>query len=148
MNLLLADDDEDDCSFFEEALVELALAVNLKTVCDGEQLMQLLHTAAPLPHVVFLDLNIPRKNGMECLSEIKLSEKLRDLPVIIFTTSSEQGMVNMLFDQGARYFIRKPAEFSQLKNVIHQALVLVSDQPLSTSSNSRLREEFVLTGHE
>lgn len=148
MNLLLADDDEDDCSFFEEALGELPLAVNLKTVCDGERLMQFLNTETDtLPNVLFLDLNIPRKNGMECLLEIKSNKRLEDLSVIIFTTSSEQSMVNMLFDKGARYYIRKPAEFSQLKKVILQALTLVAGSPFSNVVGDRLREDFVLAGN-
>jgi CheY-like chemotaxis protein len=147
INLLLADDDEDDCSFFEEALGELALSVALTTVCDGERLMQFLNTEAdPLPHVLFLDLNIPRKNGMECLLEIKSSKKLEDLSVIIFTTSSEQYMVNALFDKGALYYIRKPAEFSQLKKVIQQALTLVAI-PITSGAGSHRRDEFVLTGN-
>lgn len=78
LNILLADDDSDDCLFFKEALRELLLSTNLTTVHDGEQLMQLLtNETNVLPHVLFLDLNMPRKNGFECLTEIKLSKKLK-----------------------------------------------------------------------
>lgn len=126
LNILLADDDTDDCIFFKEALEDLPLSTNLTAVHDGEQLMQLLTKETnELPHVLFLDLNMPRKNGFECLSEIKLNKKLKQLPVIIFSTSFDQDVVNLLYKNGAQYFIRKPSEFSQLKKVIQQTLTLI-----------------------
>jgi CheY-like chemotaxis protein len=85
LNILLADDDLDDCIFFKEAVGELMLSANLKVVHDGEQLMQLLISeTSELPDVLFLDLNMPRKNGFECLTEIKLDPRLKQLPIIIF----------------------------------------------------------------
>ncbi len=81
LNILLADDDTDDCVFFKRALKELAIPISLTTVHDGEQLMDFLaNKTNELPHVLFLDLNMPRKNGFECLSEIKSNEKLSQLP--------------------------------------------------------------------
>ena len=119
LNILLADDDADDCIFFEQALVELIIPTHLTSVHDGEQLKQLLTSEIiQLPNILFLDLNMPRKNGFECLSEIKTSEKLKQLPVIVFSTSFEQEVVNMLYQNGAQYFIRKPSEFSQFKKII------------------------------
>jgi CheY-like chemotaxis protein len=142
MNILLADDDLDDCIFFKEALEELALPTNLTAVHDGEQLMQLLTDETnELPGILFLDLNMPRKNGFECLTEIKQNEKLKQLPVIIFSTSFEQEVVNQLYRSGAQHFIRKPSEFSQFKKIIQQSLTLaaegVTEQPT--------QENFVLT---
>src|SRR5436190_18711527 len=101
ISLLLADDDADDCMFFKEALEELPLNSSLKTVNDGEQLMQLL-TAKPdaLPDILFLDLNMPRKTGVECLSEIKRNEKLKALTVIIYSTSLNHDVVNLLYEKG------------------------------------------------
>ena len=72
-NILLADDDQDDCLLFKEALDELAITVQLTAVQNGEELMQLLNKAEILPDLMFLDLNMPRKNGMECLFAIKQS---------------------------------------------------------------------------
>jgi CheY-like chemotaxis protein len=143
LSILLADDDADDCIFFKEAVEELFLCPHLLTMPDGEQLMEYLnYEANKLPDILFLDLNMPRKNGFECLSEIKLNPKLKQLPVIVFSTSFEQEVVNLLYKNGAQYFIRKPSEFSQFKKIIHQAiLTLVTPQniPLQT------RENFVLT---
>lgn len=127
MNILLADDDMDDCIFFKEAVEELFPTTNLKVVHDGEQLMQqLINETNELPHVLFLDLNMPRKNGFECLSEIKQNEKLNQLPVIVFSTSFELEVVNQLYQNGAQYFIRKPSEFSQFKKIIQQTLTLIA----------------------
>ena len=142
LNILLADDDTDDCTFFETVLEELFLSTNFSTVHDGEQLMQVLtDKTTKLPHVLFLDLNMPRKNGFECLSEIKLSKKLNQLPVIIFSTSFEQEVVNQLCQNGAQYFIRKPSEFSQFKKIIQQSLALIAQENISQPT----RENFVIT---
>ena len=143
--LLLADDDKDDCLFFKDAIDELPLTADLTTVHDGEQLMQLLSEEAvqpPPPHVLFLDINMPRKNGFECLAEIKSNEKLKQLPIIIFSTSFEQDVVNLLYKNGAHHYIRKPAEFSQLKKVIYQALILATDENITQPA----KENFVLKG--
>lgn len=143
LNLLLADDDKDDCLFFKDALDELPVTAQLTTVHNGEQLMQLLsEKIGELPSVLFLDLNMPRKNGFECLSEIKLNEDFKELPVIIFSTSFEQDVVNLLYKKGGQYYIRKPAEFSQLKKVILEALTLIAQGHISQPA----RENFVLTG--
>jgi DNA-binding response OmpR family regulator len=140
LNILLADDDTDDCIFFKEAIKELSM--HLTTVHDGEELMALLlNETEELPQILFLDLNMPRKNGFECLLEIKLNSKLKCLPVIIFSTSFEQEVVNLLFKNGAQYFIRKPAEFSQFKKIIHQTLALISQKKMLQPT----RAEFVLS---
>ena len=84
---------------------------------------------------------MPRKNGFECLSEIKQSIKLKELQVIVFSTSFELEVVNQLFQNGAHYFIRKPAEFSKFKRIILQALLIIAE-------GNRIqpeRENFVMT---
>ena len=102
----------------------------------------LAETKDALPHGLFLDLNMARKNGFECLSELKGDEKLRDLPVIIFSTSFEESVVNLLYEKGAQYYIRKPAEFSLLKSVILEAITLIAEDTTSQPA----REDFVITG--
>lgn len=122
-NLLLADDDEDDCIFFKEALVELPVSSTLTTVNDGAELMLLLAAMVPgLPDILFLDLNMPRKTGMECLAEIKTDKQLKDLCVVIFSTSYNQDTVNLLYKKGACHYIKKPGTFDQLKMVINKTL--------------------------
>ena len=143
LNILLADDDDDDCIFFKEAVDELLLTTQLSTMHDGEQLMKYLNNETnELPDVLFLDINMPRKNGFECLSEIKLNQKLKKLPVIIFSTSFEQEVVNLLYKNGAQNFIRKPAEYPLFKKIIHQTITtLIIPQNISQPT----RENFVLT---
>jgi CheY-like chemotaxis protein len=130
IQILLADDDKDDCFLFREALSELPIATTLETVHDGEELITYLEKhKSSLPHVLFLDLNMPRKNGFECLTEIKHSDELKDLPVVMFSTSYprdmhyEQDMIKVLYNIGAQDYIRKPANFTLLKEVINNILV-------------------------
>lgn len=142
LNILLADDDIDDCQFFKEALEAFELPTNVIAVHDGEQLMQLITLETyQLPDVLFLDLNMPRKNGFECLSEIKNSKRLNRLPVIIFSTSYEQEVVNQLYKNGAQYFIRKPADFEQFKKIVQYTIQLIGKKNILTPS----RENFELT---
>ena len=135
LNVLLADDDMDDCNFFKLALKELPISTHLTSMHDGDQLMNYLteNTEHP-PHVLFLDINMPRKSGMECLSEIKRNNKLKDLPVVMFSTSNSWEMINMLFKSGAHVYIHKPSDFAQLKQVIHHALPMAVEKLFSTGS--------------
>jgi len=127
VNILLADDDEDDCFLFKEALKELPLSVNMTEVHNGEQLIQLLtSTTVKLPHILFLDLNMPRKNGFDCLSEIKSNKKLKNIPVVIFSTWFEEDIANQLYKSDTDFYIRKPTKFSELKEVIHQTIMQLS----------------------
>jgi len=140
VKILLADDDQDDCLFFEEALTELGLNVHFSTVEDGEKLMVTLATLPLLPDVLFLDLNMPRKNGLECLVEITKNQKLKSLQVIIYSTSFDPKTINSLYERGAKYYIRKPADFNVLKGIISKAITLTLDPTLPTVS----KEQFVL----
>ncbi|SHF14788.1 Response regulator receiver domain-containing protein [Arenibacter palladensis] len=137
--ILLADDDEDDCMFFREALEELSLCATLKTVNNGVELMNFLeNNLLNLPQMLFLDLNMPRKSGAECLEEIKQSEKFKHLPVIIYSTSSNIDVMDQLYGKGAQYYIRKPADFSNLKSVISRTIDLILQKNVLPSC----REEF------
>ncbi len=141
LNILLADDDIDDCIFFKGVLEKIPLLTCLTAVHNGEELMrQLTKEAYELPHVLFLDLNMPRKNGFECLSEIKLNPKLKHLPVVMFSTSHEQEVVSRLYRNGAQYFIRKPPVISQFEKIIQQTLILIGQNNLFQPA----REDFVL----
>ncbi len=124
--VLLADDDKDDCLLFKEALNELSLPVELTIVYNGEQLMHLLNRDEQPHDILFLDLNMPRKNGFDCLGEIRQIEKLNELSVVAISTSYEAEVVNRLYASGAQHFIRKPNDFSQLKNLIENAITLTS----------------------
>ncbi|MDP1746731.1 MAG: response regulator [Bacteroidota bacterium] len=133
LKILLADDDRDDRFMFQKALKALPVTTNLTTVYDGVQLMKYLsENSEHLPDVLFLDINMPRKNGFECLLEIKESETLKELPVVMFSTSYprdmnyERDIINSLLEMGAYDYIRKPDDFSQLKQTISNAIAIAT----------------------
>jgi CheY-like chemotaxis protein len=130
MDVLLADDDSDDCLLFKDALADYPGRATLTTVSDGEQLMAALVRATSLPDVLFLDLNMPRKNGFECLLEIRSTEKLKSLPIIIFSTSFDPDIAHKLYLGGAHFYMRKPSEFRVLTQVLHKALSFVNQAQL------------------
>jgi CheY-like chemotaxis protein len=135
LKIFLADDDKDDRMLFGLALEELDIPTKLATFVDGEKLMDyLFENDNLLPDVIFLDINMPRKSGLECLSEIKQNIKLKDLPVVIFSTSNSRDMIDKVFRNGADVYIQKPCDFSQLKQVIFHALPIAVENLFSNSS--------------
>lgn len=129
-SILLADDDGDDCLLFSNALEEIDVATNFISVQDGELLMKYLENAPILPDIIYLDMNMPRKNGAACLVEIKANNRLKDIPVVIISTSLESSLIEYLFVNGAHYFIRKPNSFSKLKSLLYNSIALLSQQQL------------------
>ncbi len=85
-------------------------------------------TVPPPPYAIFLDLNMPRKNGFECLSEIRKTPKLKDIMVVIFSTSADKNAIETTYALGANYYIRKPRSFKLLKKAIETVLLFSSDQ--------------------
>jgi len=126
VTILMADDDEDDCLLAQEALVESRLANNLYIVCDGEQLMDYLYRRgkysdidlSPRPGLILLDLNMPKKDGREALKQIKADANLRQIPIVILTTSKADEDIYRSYDLGANSFITKPVTFSGLVEVM------------------------------
>ncbi len=97
--ILLAEDDEDDFLLFRDALSDFEQPLHLTWVKDGEELMRTLREKAIAgPDMIFLDINMPRKNGFECLAEIRKDKYLGHLPVIIFSTSSDKALVNWMYN--------------------------------------------------
>lgn len=138
--LLLADDDKDDRFFFERALKKLPISTQLTTVEDGEKLMVYLSGNTILPDVLFLDLNMPRKNGSECLKEIKENEKLKALPVIMYSTSLHVDIADLLYKIGAHYYIRK-GTLEELEKALHSTLTLMVEKQLTRPT----RDKFILS---
>ena len=142
LSLILADDDMDDCLLFKEALEKLPVPTFLTQVHYGDHLMQWLMTRTnDLPDAVFLDLNMPRKNGFQCLTEIRQHEKLKFIPIFVISTSYEKEIADLLYKNGANYYIRKPNEFSKLRYIVHQALRLL----LKFGAAQPPKEKFLLT---
>lgn len=143
INILLADDDKADCLLFRDALEELPVSARLTIVHNGEEVIEeLANKGNGLPDVLFLDLSMPRKNGFASLGEIKRNTGLQNLPVVIFSTSSDLETVTRVFRDAAHYYICKPIDFSQLKKIIYEALTLISREHNSLP----LKENFMITG--
>jgi CheY-like chemotaxis protein len=122
----MADDDEDDCMLAREALAESRLAHELHIVEDGEELMDYLYrrgqyaeqSSSPRPALILLDLNMPKKDGREALREIKTDPNLRQIPVVVLTTSKLEEDIYRTYDLGANSFITKPVMFASLIEVM------------------------------
>ena len=126
MTLLLADDDPDDRLLAKEALEKSLLANDLRFVEDGEELLDYLRRRgkyadpkkSPRPGLILLDLNMPRKDGREALREIKNDPKLRDIPIVVLTTSKTEEDVARTYNLGVNSYITKPVRFAALVEVM------------------------------
>jgi CheY-like chemotaxis protein len=124
--ILIADDDPDDRMLTRDAWEENRLANQLHFVEDGEELMDYLHrcgryghlAATPLPGLILLDLNMPRKDGREALKEIKADPKLRRIPIVVLTTSKAEEDIIRTYDLGVNSFITKPVTFGALVDTV------------------------------
>jgi CheY-like chemotaxis protein len=122
ITLLLADDDEEDLLLTKEALEQSRLGNDLRFVYDGEELMDYLlrrgryadPADSPAPGLILLDLNMPRKDGREALTEIKANPDIRRIPVVVLTTSRAEEDVFRTYDLGVSSFISKPVTFEGL----------------------------------
>lgn len=124
LNVLLADDDEDDRWLFEQALSNLKIKTTLLLFKNGKEIMDYLKKAESMPHIVFLDLNMPIKNGTECLIEMRKNDYLKEMIVAIYSTSSSEKDIENTFVNGANIYINKPNDFAALKKVIDKVLQL------------------------
>jgi CheY-like chemotaxis protein len=124
LHILLADDDEDDRLLFTEAFSELKIKTIVHTVNTGIQLMERLKMKnIRLPHLLFLDLNMPRKNGLECLKEIRSDKKLKGISIAIYSTSGTEKDMEETFRNGANVYITKPNDFNILKQILEKVVV-------------------------
>jgi CheY-like chemotaxis protein len=123
MHILIADDDEDDRTFFSEAMTELKMNNKLTLFNDGKDLMDYLtDPEITLPHILFLDLNMPYMSGFECLKMIRANDRFRDVSIAIYSTSSSEKDIEETFIEGANIYIKKPNDFTKLKKVIKEVL--------------------------
>jgi len=126
ISIVVADDDEEDCMLIREAMEESRLANNLHFVHDGEELMAyLLHqppyedsSQYPLPGLILLDLNMPRKDGREALQEIKGHPCLQRIPVVVLTTSQAEEDICRSYSLGVNSYITKPVTFASMLDIV------------------------------
>ena len=123
--VLLADDDKDDRDDFIEAFTSLKMNIELQVVKNGVELMKhLTDPSTNIPHIVFLDLNMPKKSGLECLTEIRKIDRLKNLTIVIYSTSSSEKQMEDTFVNGANIYIKKPAHLTVLKKLLSQVLTI------------------------
>lgn len=123
IKIFLAEDDPDDVFFFEDALQEVSASSTL-TVCeDGCQLLDRLKDGKDgLPGIIFLDVNMPRMDGLECLQNIRANLQLKNIPVVMLTTCSQDYTIERAFKLGANLFVTKPYAMEDLQNMIDRVL--------------------------
>lgn len=117
VNILLADDDADDRLFFGEALMETKIEHHLDTFENGVELMKFIQES-PKPGILFLDINMPLKSGLECLFEIRREHKIEGLEIVIFSTSGAEETVTKSYRFGASLYIQKPSDYKKLVKMI------------------------------
>ena len=128
VTILMADDDMDDREFARTAMQESRLMNELRFVEDGEELLDYLYRRgaysdpknAPRPGLILLDLNMPRKDGREALREIKSDPSLRQIPVVVLTTSKAEEDVLRSYDLHANAYVTKPVDFDRFIEVVRQ----------------------------
>ena len=141
IHIILADDDIDEHFFFTKAINALPFQHKLTIFQAGEKLITfLLDNTDMLPDVLFLDNNMPRKNGLECLSTIKSNALLKSLPVVIYSTYLHEYVANKLYEKGAWYYIHKSALPDLKKNLYHVFSLIAKKEFMRPE-----RDQFILT---
>jgi len=117
--IYLAEDDEDDRLLFADAVEELNLPILVVQTADGCELLETLEKAKHLPETIFLDINMPRKNGFECLKEIRNGgSDFKNIKIIMLSTSSSAMHIRTAYNLGADYYAVKPPTFMELKDLL------------------------------
>jgi len=137
-NIILAEDDIDDQNIFQIALEEIDSSIQTQFVSNGRELLDLLQTHKP--DLLFLDLDMPYKNGLECLIEIKNDPKLESIPVIVFSSTTKPSNIQTAYEMGAHLFFIKPPIYSDYLSSIKAIFKLNWDIPDS------VREEYCING--
>lgn len=141
LHILLAEDDQDDRLFFKDAFDAVKIEHTLTMFEDGIEIMKYLENCTELPHIVFLDLNMPLKSGIECLREIRRNPKLQELSIAIYSTSASNSNIEDTFILGANVYIKKPKDFATLKRIISD-VIHINWQYVTDGLN---RENFMLS---
>lgn len=138
-HVLLVDDDEDDFVFFTEAVKNLPYRIKLSFAENGEILLKFLDKEK-LPDIIFLDLNMPGKNGKECLNVIRSNHTFDKLPIIIYSTSNEKTDIDSCYNGKANFYVVKPSSISRIRQVVEDMLMI----DWKGNSSAMEKENFVL----
>ena len=121
--ILIADDDTDDTDMFHEALMEIDPTTVFHRATDGHHVLSTLEKhKTELPHLIFLDVNMPRMDGWECLERLKANVSFQNIPVMMYSTSAHPRDIDIALDHGALCFMTKPTGFKELKTILTEIL--------------------------
>ena len=120
--IFYTDDDQEDLEFFTEVTSALGKHLNIVTQNNGKKLLHDLKNPPPNPHILFLDLNMPGFSGFDVLEQLRSSDEYKNLPIVIFSTSSDERIIAKSLELGANYYVSKPTDFSLLKKTIQHTL--------------------------
>jgi len=124
LHIVLAEDDQDDRLLFHRVFNHVKIKHTLEMCEDGIALMDYLETSQEKPHIIFLDLTMPGRSGMECLKQIRQNKALNDVTVAIYSSSSVPATVEKAFILGANIYIKKPNEFDDLKKILTEIIYI------------------------
>ena len=141
-NIWLADDDIDDCEVFEDVIKQILPTASVTIVPNGEKLMKLL-TPATSPDILFLDINMPLKDGLSCLVEIRLQRHFSNLPIVMFSSANQSKIIDQSYNYGANLYYSKPASFSQLIAGMNELFKMNWNDPSIIKSNHFVNNKFI-----
>lgn len=120
--IMIIDDDADDRFFFKDVVKKMPRSFSCMEANGCEEAIGLLRTAAHLPHFIFLDINMPRLDGRECLKQLKKDAKLKHIPVIMYSTSFSEETIREFHNLGASNYLEKPTDLNRLPEQILEAI--------------------------
>ena len=143
IKIILVDDDDDDYDLLSHVLERQTYNTSLQRVTDCDALMEKLNsTIQALPDVIFLDMNLPKKSGLEILKLIKEQTRLNEIIIAIYSTTCIEKVANELYELGANFYITKPVKFSDMRRVIESALGTISNVEIKYV---RSKESYLIT---
>jgi CheY-like chemotaxis protein len=135
LHVFIADDDIDDIDFFKDALADIGKEIKVTVATDGSELMEFLQILTP--DIIFLDINMPCMNGLDCLSEIRKIDAYNRIPVVIYSTSISPEHIEKSYELGASMYFEKPVKFETIKKRLTQILSHTSDDLLPQLSKDK-----------
>lgn len=126
--ILLIDDDEDDCEIFQEAISDSCPSAQLVIASDGVEAIEILNSGKVRPDVIFLDFNLPKMNGFDCLHLLKIDPGTKMIPIVMYSTSGERKQEETALRLGADYYLQKKPGFRQLCGDLKKLLALMDEK--------------------
>lgn len=141
-NIWLADDDKDDCELFQDVLKQILPSSTLTIIPNGDELLKFL-TEKNKPDILFLDINMPGIDGLDCLIKIRTERHFSKLPVVIFSSSTQTKHVDASYGYGAHLFYSKPSSLKNLIAGLDNIFKMNWNDPYTITSNHYINNRFV-----